>query len=273
MDGSQYKEAHGVTTNSDVLTTNQWIKTEEYLGTLETKRVPIMALDIVMRIVPATLGSSMARATQKAGFHPIQIAKKETVPWALAARKWLYEYEYRWPPIPVSERRKRSECTGSYCSGKYPVARYRYEGDYDAHGCDFNPYRQGKTHFYGPGKVANTDKEFTVITQFVKDDDGKLAFCASQKKVFKDPDYFNLQGGMEKMSEVLSKGMVLSMSIWHDQDYADMLWLDGTVSPDSSLSQLGVSRGSCSSDSGSPEEVRNSQADDRVVFNNFDSDR
>ncbi|KAI0854780.1 glycoside hydrolase [Xylaria cubensis] len=197
------------------------------------------------------------------------------------------------------QRTTQEECTGSDCSGKYPVARDRYEGECDADGCDFNPYRQGKTDFYGPGKVVDTDKKFTVITQFVKGDDGKLqsirrlyqqggqvianaessipdvegnaidsAFCASQKKVFKDPDYFNLQGGMEKMSEALLKGMVLSMSIWHD-DYANMLWLDGTFPPDSSPSQPGVSRGSCSSDSGSPEEVRNSQADDRVVFSNF----
>jgi cellulose 1,4-beta-cellobiosidase len=95
--------------------------------------------------------------------------------------------------------------------------------------------------------VIDTNKKFTVITQFVKGDDGKLdsiqrfyqqggqtipnadssipdvegnvidsSFCASQKKVFEDADSFNRQGGTGKMSEALSKGMVLSMSIWHD---------------------------------------------------------
>ncbi|RYC56722.1 hypothetical protein CHU98_g9484 [Xylaria longipes] len=145
------------------------------------------------------------------------------------------------------QRTMQEECTASGCSGKYPVASSRNDGECDDDGCDFNPYRQGNIDFYGPGRVVDTNKKFTVITQFVKGNDGKLksirrlyqqgdqiianadssipgvggnaidsAFCVSQKKVFKDPDYFNLQGGIEKMSEALSKGMVLSMSIWHD---------------------------------------------------------
>ncbi|GAP83183.1 putative glycoside hydrolase family 7 protein [Rosellinia necatrix] len=197
------------------------------------------------------------------------------------------------------QRAIQEECTASDCSGKYPVTISRYDGECDADGCDFNPYRQGDTDFYGPGKVIDTNKKFTVITQFVKGDDGQLesiqrlyqqggqtianadssipgvegkainsAFCASQKKAFNDTDYFNLQGGMGKMSEALSKGMVLSMSIWHD-DYANMLWLDGAYPTGRDPSEPGVSRGSCNSDSGKPEEVRNGQAYDRVVFSNF----
>ncbi|KAI0438165.1 glycoside hydrolase [Xylaria telfairii] len=196
------------------------------------------------------------------------------------------------------KRATQEECTASDCGGKYPVTT-RNEGECDADGCDFNPYRQGNPDFYGSGKVINTNKKFTVITRFVMRDDGKLesiqrlyqqdgktianadssiprvdgnainsAFCASQKKAFQDPDYFNLQGGMEKMSEALSKGMVLTMSIWHD-DYANMLWLDGMYPANRSPVEPGVSRGPCSSGSGRPEEVRNGQANDRVFFSNF----
>lgn len=145
------------------------------------------------------------------------------------------------------QRTTQEACTGTYCGGKYPGSRYRNDGECDSDGCDFNPYRQGNQEFYGPGKTIDTNKKFTVITQFVKGDDGKLesirrfyqqdgrtianayssvsgvagnsidgSFCPSQKKVFDDKDYFSLHGGMEKMSEALSKGMVLSMSIWHD---------------------------------------------------------
>jgi cellulose 1,4-beta-cellobiosidase len=145
------------------------------------------------------------------------------------------------------QRTTQEACTAAECGGKYPVTSSRHVGECDADGCDFNPYRQGNPDFYGPGKNIDTNKKFTVITQFVKGDDGKLesirrfyqqggqtipspdssitgvkgnaidsAFCASQKKVFKDTDSFNLQGGMGKMSEAVSKGMVLSISIWHD---------------------------------------------------------
>ncbi|KAI0118333.1 glycoside hydrolase [Nemania sp. FL0031] len=197
------------------------------------------------------------------------------------------------------QRTTQEECEALDCSGKYPVADSRYDGECDADGCDFNPYRQGNRNFYGPGKLIDTNNKFTVITQFMKGDDGKLAsirrlyqqggqtiantdssipsvdgnsindaFCVSQKKVFKDPDYFNLQGGLEKMGEALSKGMVLSISIWHD-DYANMLWLDSTYPSDQDPLSPGVSRGPCSPDSGKVEEVRNGQANDRVVFSNF----
>jgi hypothetical protein len=41
-------------------------------------------------------------------------------------------------------------------------------------------------------------------------------FCVVQKDVFGELDNFNQQGGLGKMSEALSRGMVLSLSIWHD---------------------------------------------------------
>ncbi|KAI0483411.1 glycoside hydrolase [Xylaria cf. heliscus] len=197
------------------------------------------------------------------------------------------------------QRTTQEECTVLDCSGKYPIAPSRYEGECDADGCDFNPYRQGNTDFYGIGKIIDTNKKFSVITQFVKGDDGNLesirrlyqqggrtianadssiaggrgnsidtAFCDSQKKAFKDIDYFNLHGGIGKMSEALSKGMVLSMSICHD-DYANMLWLDGMYPTNRSPSEPGVSRGPCSPGSGNPEEVKNSEAYDRVFFSNL----
>lgn len=34
-------------------------------------------------------------------------------------------------------------------------------------GCEFNPYRMDQRDFFGPGKVIDTKKKFTVVTQFL----------------------------------------------------------------------------------------------------------
>merc|ERR1711988_1236269 len=56
------------------------------------------------------------------------------------------------------------------------------------------------------------------------------------------------------------------MSLWDDH-YANMLWLDSTFPIDST--DPGAARGTCSTDSGKPEEVENTQADSKVIFSDI----
>jgi len=54
---------------------------------------------------------------------------------------------------------------------------HHYEGVCDKDGCDFNAYRMGDTDFFGEGKAVDTEKVFTVVTQFITEDgtdDGAL---------------------------------------------------------------------------------------------------
>jgi len=128
----------------------------------------------------------------------------------------------------------------------------RYKGYCDRDGCDFNPYRMGNTSFYGPGKIIDTAKPVTVVTQFVTSDNtdtGDLVeirrlyvqgnkvfqqptsnvagvsgnsitdnFCKNQKSVFGDDNHFSRTGGMKAMGDAFAKGMVLVMSIWDDYE-------------------------------------------------------
>ena len=51
-------------------------------------------------------------------------------------------------------------------------ASQRYDGWCDKDGCDYNPYRVGKSDFYGPGETFEIDssRPFTVVTQFITHD-------------------------------------------------------------------------------------------------------
>ena len=55
-------------------------------------------------------------------------------------------------------------CETDNCGGTY--SEERYAGKCDPDGCDLNPFRHGNTDFYGPGKTIDTDKKFTIVTQF-----------------------------------------------------------------------------------------------------------
>ena len=59
---------------------------------------------------------------------------------------------------------------------------------------------------------------------------------------------------------------VLVMSLW-DDGAAHMLWLDSEYPPDRDPSEPGVSRGSCSPDSGDPGEVEDIMAKAKVRQN------
>jgi cellulose 1,4-beta-cellobiosidase len=63
------------------------------------------------------------------------------------------------------------DCTGSECG----EGAERYESICDKNGCDLNPYRFGKTDFYGPGKQVDTNRKFTITTSFLTDSNGDLA--------------------------------------------------------------------------------------------------
>ncbi|SPO04877.1 probable Probable 1,4-beta-D-glucan cellobiohydrolase A [Cephalotrichum gorgonifer] len=188
------------------------------------------------------------------------------------------------------------KCTGDSCGGTY--SNDRYGGTCDPDGCDFNSYRQGDKTFYGPGMTIDTNKVFTVVTQFIEEG-GKLSairrfyvqdgevianseslidgnpgnelnpeFCEAQKLAFGDDDVFKQKGGFDQFTKAVEGGMVLVMSVWDDH-YANMLWLDSTYPTDSGADEVGKARGSCPTDSGVPEEIEVSQASDQVTFSNI----
>ncbi|TVY90174.1 putative 1,4-beta-D-glucan cellobiohydrolase B [Lachnellula willkommii] len=191
-------------------------------------------------------------------------------------------------------------CDGDACGGTYSASRYA--GDTDPDGCDFNSYRQGDKTFYGSGMTVDTTKVMTVVTQFLTDDgtatgtmneikrfyvqDGVVIpnsestiagiagnsvndeYCVDQKQVFNDTDSFNDKGGFKSMTEGMSAGMVLVLSLWDDY-YANMLWLDSTYPTDSTADTLGAARGSCDTTSGVPATIESSAASASVTFSNI----
>lgn len=148
-------------------------------------------------------------------------------------------------PHPCSNS-TQSLCTEDDCGGTY--SSDRYAGVCDPDGCDFNPYRQGATDFYGAGAAGvDTTKVFTVVTQFLTDDAGDLSeikrfyvqdgttianpdstmegvsgnsittdYCTAQKTATNNTDVFTEKGGLAGMGSALGSGMVLVMSLWDD---------------------------------------------------------
>jgi len=197
-------------------------------------------------------------------------------------------------PCSVTEQ---TRCSGTDCG-----IGARYSSMCDADGCDFNSYRMGDTSFYGPSKTVDTSKVFTVVTQFITADgtttgalsainrfyvqDGVVipnsqstisgvtgnsitdAFCTAQKTAFGDTNEFATKGGLATIGAALKKGMVLVMSIWDDHS-ADMLWLDAPYPPTKSASAPGVTRGTCSADSGVPATVEAASGSASVTYSNI----
>jgi len=189
-------------------------------------------------------------------------------------------------------------CDGDACGGTYSSTRYA--GSCDPDGCDFNSYRMGDTSFYGKGMTVDTSSPFTVVTQFLTDSgsssgtlseikrfyvqNGKVipnsqstisgvtgnsitpAFCDAQKTAFGDENTFDEKGGFSSMSEALSGGMVLVMSLWDDH-YADMLWLDSTYP--TTKTGPGAARGTCATTSGTPADVESENASASVTYSNI----
>ncbi|KAI0085767.1 cellulase [Irpex rosettiformis] len=193
----------------------------------------------------------------------------------------------------------QTQCSGTDCGDDTE----RYSGVCDKDGCDFNSFRMGDKSFLGKGMTVDTSRKFTVVTQFITTDgtangdlheirrlyvqDGKVIqnsavsipgidsvnsitdnFCAQQKTVFGDTNYFATLGGLKKMGDALKAGMVLAMSVWDDHA-ASMQWLDSNYPADGDATNPGVARGTCSADSGLPTNVESQAASASVSFSNI----
>jgi cellulose 1,4-beta-cellobiosidase len=115
--------------------------------------------------------------------------------------------------------------------------------------CQYNPYHEGHTTFYGPGLEVDTTKTISVVTQFITEDgtdDGALSeirrYYWQDGKTIPNPGgptSWSLNdkvclgptgaeaGKLKKLSEVLDRGMVLAMGIYDDAN-TDMAWLDSS---------------------------------------------
>ncbi|KAF7795216.1 hypothetical protein EIP86_006366 [Pleurotus ostreatoroseus] len=193
----------------------------------------------------------------------------------------------------------QTRCTGTDCG----AGDERYDGVCDKDGCDFNAYRLGNKTFYGGGLTVDTTKPFTVVTQFITDDNtasGTLTeirriwvqngqviqnavtnvagvdatnsitddFCTQEKTAFGDNPSFQKEGGLAKMGDSLSAGMVLSLSIWDDHT-AGMYWLDSNYPLDEPATQPGIARGTCDTTSGDPSIVESKYPSAYVKFSNI----
>ncbi|KII85870.1 glycoside hydrolase family 7 protein [Plicaturopsis crispa FD-325 SS-3] len=193
----------------------------------------------------------------------------------------------------------QTECTGTDCGG----TAGRYAGICDPDGCDFNSYRLGDKTFYGKGLTVDTSSPFTVVTQFLTNDNtttgtlseirriyvqnGKIIqnsavnipgidpvnsitedFCTQQKTAFGDTNSFESNGGLAGISKAFSKGVVLVMSVWDDYA-ANMLWLDSNDPSDGDPSTPGVARGTCATTSGVPADVESTDASASVTYSNI----
>lgn len=188
-------------------------------------------------------------------------------------------------------------CKGDACGGTY--SSDRYAGTCDPDGCDINPYRIGHTDFYGPGSnfKLDTTKKLTVVTQFPATGSTVTAirrfyiqngvryeqpnalnipgttsneittdYCAAEEAAFGGSSFSN-HGGLPQMSDALSKGMVLVMSIWDDYG-VNMLWLDSTY-PTDNPDKPGAKRGSCPTDSGKPADIEKNAPNSKVIYSNI----
>jgi len=194
----------------------------------------------------------------------------------------------------------QTRCEGTQC-GDMPDNRYG--GVCDKDGCDFNSWRMGNHTFFGPQMTVDTTKPFTVVTQFITNDNtnsGTLTkinriyvqngrviqnsesnfsgltptnfitdeFCNDQKKLFGDRNDFEAKGGLRGVGQSWDRGMVLVMSLWDDHD-VHMLWLDSDYPTTSPASQPGIARGSCSTSSGVPSDVESQYPNANVIYSNI----
>ncbi|KAF5351244.1 hypothetical protein D9756_008443 [Leucocoprinus leucothites] len=211
-----------------------------------------------------------------------------------------------WEANSISTAYTPHPCTStgiSRCEGTSCGTDDRYATVCDPDGCDFNSFRMGDKSFYGPGMTVDTKRKFTVVTQFITDNnsstgtlseirrlyvqDGKViqnskvnvpgmdaydsvtgAYCDAQKNVFEDTKQFQAKGGMSGMSAAMARGMVLVLSVWDDHA-VNMLWLDSDFPTDADPSKPGISRGTCSTSSGDPSDIEVSEADSSVTFSNI----
>jgi cellulase len=169
-------------------------------------------------------------------------------------------------------------CSGDEC-GK--------EGVCDKNGCGWNSYRLNQPEYYGEGAdfEVDTTKPFTVVTQFPADANGTLTgirrLYVQEGKVIKAQviakegvpaiDYENDEycgatgatkfmqlGALPAMGEALTRGMVLTFSLWWDEG-GFMHWLDSTTD----------GAGPCNATEGDPKVIRTIEPAPQVTFSNM----
>uniref|UniRef100_A0A7S1Q2X4 cellulase n=1 Tax=Alexandrium catenella TaxID=2925 RepID=A0A7S1Q2X4_ALECA len=123
------------------------------------------------------------------------------------------------------------------------------------------------------GKIIKNSK----ATALGEDDAGRSltdSECKAQDEAFDasggaGSGVFGKYGGLKSVGEALDRGMVLSMSIWHDT-LGRMLWLDGEkLHLKDKIADPGVSAGPCSFESGDPAELKKKHKDASVKFWNI----
>ncbi|KAJ2998936.1 hypothetical protein NUW58_g165 [Xylaria curta] len=174
--------------------------------------------------------------------------------------------------------------TGPYlCAGDECAA----QGVCDKNGCGWNTYRLNQPKYYGEGPDFDVDttKPFTVVTQFPTDAEGTLIgirrLYVQDGKVVKakvvekegvpavdletdefckatGATHFTRLGGLAGFGEPLSRGMVLTFSLWWDEG-SFMQWLDGQAQ----------GAGPCNATEGDPKNIRAIEPAPQVTFSNM----
>merc|ERR1712032_559937 len=130
-------------------------------------------------------------------------------------------------------------------------------------GTDTGALKEIRRHYVQDGKKIETpdlnvgSKTFNSIS---------TEFCEAEVGLFKDHTNFLEKGGLKAMDAAMESGMVLVLSLWDDHK-VNMLWLDSTYPVGSSAP--GAARGTCSTDSGKPEDVENNAPSSSVTFSNI----
>lgn len=167
-------------------------------------------------------------------------------------------------------------CSGDDCGS---------DGVCEKSGCDFNPYSLGNDSFYGTGETVDTTQQFTVVTQFLTDDNtstgtlseirrlyvqngnvitnsvATVALVAGRSSITESyctnqlSTYANF-GELSAFGKALGRGMTLAMAIWTDSsDYMNRLD-SGTAGP-------------CNSTAGDPSDIEAVHSGTYVTFSNI----
>ena len=132
-------------------------------------------------------------------------------------------------------------------------------------GADNGDLSEIRRLWFQNGKVINSNNVTVGGQQFNSITDN---LCNAQKQAFRDPNDYEKRGGNKAMGGSLERGMVLVMSLWDDHS-VHMLWLDSSYPPDKSPSAPGVTRGTCSTLSGVPDQVKNQYSNAYVTYSNI----
>ncbi|KAH8703552.1 putative endo-beta-1,4-glucanase celB [Talaromyces proteolyticus] len=152
-------------------------------------------------------------------------------------------------------------------------------------GCGFNPYGLGLHNYYGYGGRIDTSKPFTVVTQFLTNDNTTTGTLSEIRRLYVQngtviqnavatvapfvgtdsitdkycanaDSGFASRGGLKTSGEALDRGMTLVFSIWNDNSQF-MNWLDsGNAGP-------------CNSTEGNPSIIEQTAPYTSVTFSNI----